>query len=128
MQKLLFVFLFIGITSCNSPKKPVGVLTQPQLSALLIDIYLAEARTENLPVHNGPPIKDSTIRYFIPFEQKLLKGRNISDSVMKLTYTYYLAHPKELEKVYDAVVDTLVLREQRAIRAPQPKFIPQKPK
>ena len=128
MQKLWFVFLIVAITSCGGPKKPEGVLTQPQLAALLIDIYLAEARTENLPVHNGPPIKDSTIRFFIPFEQKLLKGRNLSDSIMKLTYSYYLAHPKELEKVYDAIVDTLVLREQRAIRAPQPKFVPQKPK
>ncbi len=126
MQKLLIVFLSIGIASCGTPKKPEGVLTQPQLSALLIDIYLAEARTENVRVNNLPTIKDSSIRYFLPFEEKLFKARGISDSVMKITYSYYLANPKELEKVYDAVVDTLVLREQRAIKAPQPKFVPKK--
>ncbi len=112
MQKLLIVFLLIGI-ACSSPKKPEGILTQPQLSALLIDIYLAEARADQLPV-----VKDSSMRFFIPFEEKLLKSKGISDSVLKKTYSYYLANPKELEQVYDAVIDTLVVREQRARKLP----------
>jgi hypothetical protein len=33
--------------------------------------------------------------------------------VLKKTYAYYLAHPAELEKIYDSVIDTLALREQR---------------
>jgi hypothetical protein len=108
MQKLWFVFLFLGWASCNSPKTQEGVLTQPQLSALLVDIYMAEARADQLPV-----VKDSSIRFFIPFEEKLLKSKGITDSVLKKTYTYYFEHPKELEQVYDAVIDTLVLREQQ---------------
>jgi len=115
MQKLLIVFLFIGICSCGPPKKPQGVLTQPQLAALLVDIYMAEARVEALPV-----TKDSSIRYFIPFEQKMLQAKGIPDSILRKTYSYYLANPKELEKVYDSVIDTLVLREQVLTRGPRP--------
>ena len=107
IQKLLLVFLFLAC-ACSSPEKPEGVLTQAQLSALFLDIYLAEARLQALPV-----TKDSSVRFFIPFEEKLLKAKGISDSTMKQTYSYYLAHPKELEQVYDAVIDTLVLRDQR---------------
>jgi hypothetical protein len=108
MQKLLLVFLFLVWSACSSPKKPEGVLTQSQLSALFIDIYLAEARLDVMPV-----AKDSSIRFYIPFEQKLLQAKGISDSTLKKTYSYYLAHPKELEQVYDAVIDTLTLRDQR---------------
>src|SRR5882762_4088629 len=100
MQKLLIVFLFIGIGSCGSPRKPQGVLTKPQLAALLVDIYMAEARLETLPV-----AKDSSIRFFIPFEQKMLQAKGIPDSVLRTTYSYYLANPKELEQVYDSVID-----------------------
>ena len=113
MQKLLFVFLFLVWAACSSPKRPEGVLTQAQLSALFIDIYLAEARLEVLPM-----AKDSSVRYFVPFEERLLKSKSISDSILRQTYSYYLSHPKELEQVYDAVIDTLVLREQRLTHGP----------
>jgi hypothetical protein len=115
MQKLLLVFLFLAWGACSSSKKPEGVLTQPQLSALLLDIYLAEARLEAMPV-----AKDSSVRFFIPFEQKLLKAKGISDSTMEQTYAYYLAHPKELEQVYDIVIDTLMVRDQRLAHGPAP--------
>lgn len=118
MQKLciIFLFLFLGIGACQSPKKPEGVLTQPQLASLIVDVYVAEARLDQLPI-----VKDSAIRLFIPFEEKLLKNKGISDSTLRKTYAYYLANPKELEQVYDSVIDTLVLRDQRAINASLPK-------
>ncbi len=127
MQKAILVFLFFVSVCCSKPKRPDDVLTQPQLAALLIDVYLAEARTDNLRVNNMNLVKDSSIRYFLPFEEKLLKSHGLSDSTLKITYTYYLSHPKELEAVYDAIIDTLTLREKRAINAPEPKFVPKKP-
>jgi Domain of unknown function (DUF4296) len=116
MRKLSVVFLFLVCCACGPSKKPERVLTQPQLSELLIDIYMAEARLEmvHLP-------KDSTIRFFIPFEQKLLQAKGIPDSVLKSTYAYYLSHPKELEQVYDAVIDTLTVRDRRLSHGPVPK-------
>jgi len=39
---------------------------------------------------------------------------------MKQTYAYYLAHPKELEQVYDSVIDTLMVRDQRLAHGPAP--------
>ncbi|MBI1767408.1 MAG: DUF4296 domain-containing protein [Bacteroidetes bacterium] len=118
MGKILSIFILASMLSCQTKEKPKQILTKAQLSSLLVDVYLAEARTESIP-----KIKDSTIRYFIPFEQKLLKDRGIADSVLKETYTYYMSNPKELEQVYDSVIDTLVLREQRV-----GKYAPLKPK
>ena len=115
MQKLSLAFLFIALASCGAPKKPQGILTQPQLAALLVDIYLAESRLNTLPV-----AKDSSIRFFIPFEQKILQAKGIPDSILRKTYSYYLANPKELEQVYDSVIDTLALREQMMTSGPRP--------
>ena len=110
MQKLWIVFVLAAWAACSSSKKEEGVLTQPQLAALLVDVYIAEARVDQIPV-----LKDSSIRYYVPFEEKMLKDKGLSDVILKKTYTYYFTHPKELEQVYDAVIDTLALREQRLV-------------
>ncbi len=111
MQKLLILFLLVISGACGKKEKPQEVLTDAQLSSLLVEIYLGEARTDNIPY-----VRDSAVKYFIPFEQKLLKAQGVSEAALKSTYAYYIAHPKELERVYDSVIDTLVLREQRAAK------------
>jgi hypothetical protein len=105
-----YAFLFLLLfTSCQTEeKKDKVILTQTQLSTFLIDMYLAEARIDNISIQ-----KDSAIKLFLPYEEKLMKKYNLSDSVLKKTYQYYIDHPKEMEAVYDAVIDTLSLREQR---------------
>lgn len=105
---ILLSVLFVGCSKSKDDIEKQGVLNEQELSALLIDIYLAEAVADNLPL-----LKDSAIKFFVPFEQKLLKQKNIPDSVLAKTYTYYLAHPKEFEAVYEIVIDSLTLREQR---------------
>ena len=108
MYKTLISFVLVLMVSCQTNEKPKEVLTQAQLSAFLVEVYLAEARVDAIP-----EVKDSTVKYFLPMEEKLLKNRGISDSVLKVTYAYYSAHPKELEQVYDAVIDSLALKERQ---------------
>jgi Domain of unknown function (DUF4296) len=95
--------------SCQKKKDEAkGILTKTELAAFLIDMYLAEARIDNMPI-----VKDSAIKLFLPYEEKLLKKYNLADSTLRKTYQYYIDHPKEMEAVYDVVIDTLNLREQR---------------
>ena len=103
---LLIIFLS---TSCQKTKnKTKGILTKQELTTFLVDVYLAEARIDNLLI-----TRDSAIKIFIPFEERLQKKYHLADSTLKKTYQYYLDHPKEMEAVYDAVIDSLSLREQR---------------
>jgi hypothetical protein len=103
------LLLLMLSTSCREKEKETkGILTKTELSAFLIEMYLAEARIDNLSI-----VKDSAIKLFLPYEEKLMKKFNLADSTLKKTYQYYIDHPKEMEMVYDAVIDTLNLREQR---------------
>jgi hypothetical protein len=99
----------LGLTSCKTEKKTPGVLSKQELAEVLIGIYEGEARMVTIPVVN-----DSAFKLFRPFEEALLQEKGIHDSVMKITYRYYVEHPVELEQVYDIVIDTLSLREQKA--------------
>ncbi len=109
-KRILFfglIALFTG--ACQKEEKPEGVLDQQALTNVMLDVYLAEAR-----LNVGLVPHDSAEKLFKPFEEKMLKGKGLTDSTLRITYQYYLSHPKELELVYDAVIDSLSLREQHA--------------
>ncbi len=78
------------------------------MTRAIIDLYLAEAKLRNTGWQ-----QDSAMQYFIPFEQKWLAEQNLSDTTLLSSYRYYLDHPTQLEKIYDAVIDSLSLREQK---------------
>ncbi|MBK5277404.1 MAG: DUF4296 domain-containing protein [Bacteroidia bacterium] len=103
------IIVVCSFCACKPDKKQLGVLEQQQLAEILVEIYTGEARISNLSVVN-----DSAVKLFRPFEEALLKKKGIPDSILKTTFRYYVEHPVELEQVYDIVIDTLSLREQKA--------------
>ncbi len=104
----LMVICVLG--ACTQSRKPAGVLNEKELAELMVEIYTGEARMTNLLLAN-----DSAINLFRPFEESLLKKKGIPDSIIKMTFSYYVDHPVELERVYDVIIDTLSLREQKAV-------------
>ena len=106
---LFFLTLVCGLYACQVDKKHADVLAKEELANLLVELYVGEAKMLNIV-----PVNDSAYKLFLPFEEALLKKNDISDSIIKTTFRYYLEHPIELEQVYDIVIDTLSLREQKA--------------
>jgi hypothetical protein len=110
------ILVWLGIlTHCRKPEKPAHILSKEQLSSLMVQMYLAESKLNG---YNIP--RDSAIKLFLPFEEALLRKYNISDSQLHQTYQYYFDHPEELELVYDAVIDSLSLRERLETSRPTP--------
>lgn len=83
------------------------VMEKDKMVECLLAIHLAEARLQgtNLPT-------DKAQNYFLPKEKEFLTQYN-GDSLFIRSYRYYLLHPKELEEIYDSVIDSLSLREVR---------------
>lgn len=100
--------LLVLLWSCQKEKESDSILSREQMVDVMMEIYLAEARTTLLPVP-----RDSAYRLFLPFQDSLLHRKGIADSTLKKSYAYYLQRPKEMEAIYDAIIDSLSLREQR---------------
>lgn len=105
----LIAFVCLLMVSCGKKELPPGVLTQEQMAPIVIEIYLAEARLSGSLMP-----RDSASAIFKRHEQVVLQKAGIADSTLRASYQYYLAHPEEFEKIYDVVIDSLSLREQRA--------------
>ena len=95
------------MVACAKKKGEEAVLPPQKMAAFLVDVYIAESRVEKATLN-----RDSAIKLFIPYEQLIMKKHGISDSLLKHSYQYYMEHPRDYEKIYDAVIDTLSLREQ----------------
>lgn len=111
---LLLLITLFGTISCQKKKEDAPPLNREQMVGLMMEIYLAEARTSLIPV-----ARDSSYRLFVAYQDSIMHRRSVSDSTLRKAYAYYLEHPTELEAIYDAIIDSLSLREQRLREAPQ---------
>ncbi len=112
---LVIILLLSTVVSCKKESKPQGILSHSQMVDWMIEVYLAEARVQllSLPV-------DSAYKIFRPYQDSLMTQRGLQDSVLRKSYQYYLRNSVELEAIYDTVIDSLSLREQRSRQAPGP--------
>jgi hypothetical protein len=106
VKKSFLAIIILVATSCGSDKPPKQVLGEGEMISFLIDLHIAEAAVQNLRLK-----VDSSKVVFEVENRYLLQKHNITDSVFLNSYNYYLAHPKQLEIIYSAVVDSISLRQ-----------------
>jgi len=94
-----------AVVSCEENSNDDHILTHEQMVAYLIDLHLTEAKIQNLRIP-----RDSATHLFMLYKPKLLEAHHFEDTVLVISYNYYLRHPKEMEEIYTSVVDSLTLR------------------
>lgn len=102
---LMLIMMFMA---CSSEDVPEGVLTRDQMVPIFLDVYLAEGKVNNLKVK-----RDSSLALFEIYEQLIFEKHNVSDSIYRLSMSYYYDHPDQLEMIYETVLDSLNLLEKR---------------
>jgi len=95
---------------CSKSDKPKGLLNKDQMVGALTELYLAEQKVATVAVS-----RDSTSKIFTQMSPAIFAKIGASDSVFHRSFDYYLDRPAEMEQIYNAVIDTLNLREQRMI-------------
>jgi hypothetical protein len=110
---IIVVALLLSTVSCKKEKAPSGILTKAQMVDWMMNIYLAEARVQLIPGS-----RDSAYKIFVPYQDSLMRRKGVQDSVLNRSYQYYLDRPAEMESIYDAIIDSLSLREQRLRQTP----------
>jgi hypothetical protein len=102
------LILTVVMGACEE-KEPEGVLSKEQMVSVLTEFYQREARFNAL----GIPV-DSAAALMDYYKLKYARQNNLSDSAIDFSYQYYMNNPKLLSEIYDQVIDSLALREQKA--------------
>jgi len=105
----IFLNLVVGllIVGCQQNDSKKGILTEPEMVNVIIQLYLAEENISRISVDY-----DSMNRLMPYFREHIFANAGTQDSVFRKSMEYYMAHPRRLEYIYTAVVDSLSLREQ----------------
>lgn len=113
-QKKLALLAVFGtvvlVLSCQDrTTAPENLLPKDKMVAVLMDVYIAEQKVGRLGL-----APDSATQVFVLMEKKIFETHEVSDSAFRQTLKYYTDHSEELGNIYGGVIDSLVLREQRA--------------
>src|SRR5689334_25243507 len=94
---LSLILVVLIISSCQKDTRPPDVLSKEDYAALLTEVYLTEARLNQLHLPS-----DSTMRLYLAHEPQLLKKYGVAEETLKKTYEDYVKQPNDLEAVYAA--------------------------
>ena len=104
-----FFILLITLSNCQqSGERPPDVLSEEDMVRVLTEVYITEEKVNTLAL---PP--DSAAYVFNQLKSRMFRNLNVSDSVFQASLDYYMTEPKQMEKIYATLVDSLQLREQR---------------
>jgi hypothetical protein len=110
--KRLFSILFcLSLLGCQSQdnQKPEDMIPQEKLVRVLADIHTAEALIESKVIY-----PDTALMTYNQEQEKIFKKYHITQEQFKDTYNYYLRNLREMDALYEIVVDTLSMRESKA--------------
>ncbi len=109
VKRFVLVFIAFMLWGCgNKEKLPANILPQDKMTAIMIDVHIAEGKT-NL---RALPI-DSARLLFRIYEDSIFKKHKVTRPKFEESYKYYSIHMDVLNKLYSSVVDSLSLREAR---------------
>ena len=98
----------VVLASCSKEERPEGIIPHDQMIPILIDVYISEGRVNSINLK-----RDSSLQLFEVVEEEIFKKHNVTDSSYRRSMIYYYDNPIEMEQIYEVVLDSLNLREQR---------------
>ncbi|OKL41798.1 hypothetical protein A3841_11465 [Pontibacter flavimaris] len=85
------------------------MIPQEKMVRVLADIHTAEALIEAKVIY-----PDTALMTYNQEQEKIFQKYNITQEQFKDTYDYYLQNLREMDALYEIVVDTLSMRETKA--------------
>jgi len=116
------VFLILTICLCTycskkKAKNPQGLYSMEQVAVFLKDLYLLEQKVKELKISN-----DSAKIVFAYYEAKLFEEHNMTDSLYRESFEYYMDDIKGLTRIYEIIADSLSLEERLITDKNRPKI------
>jgi hypothetical protein len=109
VRKSFFISLLLLVSCVESKKEiPVGVISKDTMARVLINVHLAEAKVS---IKNLPP--DSSLIYYQILRENIYKKFGINQEKFDKSMSYYTNNVKELDQIYEVVVDSLGLQESK---------------
>ncbi|WP_226391041.1 DUF4296 domain-containing protein [Penaeicola halotolerans] len=103
MKRFFLVFLCtIFLLACKESKTPKGLVPSDKMVSVLIDIHLLESKLGMLSI-----TRDSAQVLYKELEKEIFQKHQVEEAVYRRSFTYYMEDIQAMDKIYDAVIDSL---------------------
>lgn len=113
-KSLLFLFsVFILMMSCSSKKNkdaPENLLSKENMVSVMMDIQLADAAI-NLSNYGQGNYPNDKQKLFTEIYSK----HKITQKQFEESFTYYVEHPEDFQKIYDDVISGLSKKQAEMV-------------
>lgn len=112
-QPVRYVLGLINLTlvwACQSPgdERPDKLIPADKMAAILTEVHMAESQVSRLGLRS---VDSSNVAYK-HLERAIYKKFGVDTGTYNKSYIYYSSHPREMETVYQRVVENLKVRTQ----------------
>ena len=112
-MKRIFLISICGIFlfSCEQKEEiPTDILAQADMVNILMGVHVAEATVglKNLPAHSARQL-------FMSLEREIFASNKTDKAKYAKSYKYYMTKVELMDGIYSKVIDSLSLREAKAL-------------
>ncbi len=110
MKKLFYILFCFSVLACSKKqaKAPANLIPKETMVQILADVHIAEAQIETQVIY-----PDTAIMAFNYKEKEIFRKHGVTEKEFRKTYQYYKDNLKEMDALYEIIVDTLSLRETK---------------
>jgi len=104
-KSLHFLAILLLLASCDETVveiSPKGLLDKDVFTTVMVDVQLVEG----MKVHKLGPMREKSPDMEAMYAN-IFEGHGINQEEFEATYDYYKARPKEMELIYEQVLDSL---------------------
>ena len=112
----VWLAMILFLISCGGEERPEGVFDKKEMADIMLDMY----EVETFLSANRSELTISELSG--QFYERVFRENGITDSAFQQSLLWYLEHPRELNQVYDIILDSAKLRQQ--IRVSDPENLP----
>ena len=93
------------LSACTPPNdaQPDDLIPEPRMAAILTEIHIAEGQVSRL----GISTSDSSNIVYKRLERQIFRQLKVDTSAYTKSYIYYSSHPRQMEAVYEQVIENL---------------------
>jgi len=102
MKKYLITLTIILVLACSANDVPKGILSEREITPILVDIHLAEGLYAQRYAQ-----KITRDNYAEDLYMSVLKKYKVSQKTLEASLLYYGKYPEKYKPVYDEVLDRL---------------------
>ena len=94
------------MVSCQNNTEQ-AVISKDKMVDILIDMHISEEAISELPYE-----KDTLKSLFKMKELEIFESYSVTEEMYRRSYSHYFFNPKELDNIYQVVIDSLSVYQQ----------------